>query len=108
VDYEDIEEQYDGPEIEVKTEEDNLLPKKDYYSSNVYSSSLNKKATVFDDEDYDEEEEVANEKEMEMDKVTEKEKVGDKPLEGSYHPGKNQFVNTESRGLNLVVSLLSC
>lgn len=95
MDYEDIEEQYDGPEIEAKTEEDNLLPKKEYFSTNVYSSSLNKKATVFDDEDYDEEEEeVAGEKEKEMEKDTEKEKVGDKPLDSSYHPGKNLFVNT--------------
>lgn len=95
VDYEDIEEQYDGPEVEAVTEEDNLLPKKEYFSTNVYISSLDKKATVFDDEDYDEEEEdVAGGMEKEIEKDTEKEKVGDKPLESSYHPGKNLFVHT--------------
>ncbi|XP_068641331.1 transcription initiation factor TFIID subunit 1 [Aristolochia californica] len=56
VDYEDIEEQYEGPEIEVTTEEDHLLSKKDYLSTEVPFSSLDHKASVFDEENYDEEE----------------------------------------------------
>ncbi|WZZ08615.1 hypothetical protein YC2023_094536 [Brassica napus] len=35
VDYEDIDEQYDGPEVQVVSEEDHLLPKKEYFSTPV-------------------------------------------------------------------------
>ncbi|GJS20660.1 transcription initiation factor TFIID subunit 1 isoform X1 [Tanacetum coccineum] len=54
VDYEDIDEQYEGPEVQALTEEDYLLPKSDYVSTTVppvASSSL------FDDDNYDEDEE---------------------------------------------------
>ncbi|CAN8290270.1 unnamed protein product [Cochlearia groenlandica] len=61
VDYEDFDEQYDGPEVQVVTEEDHLLPKKNYFSSAVALGSLNSKTSVFDDEDYDEEEEQEEE-----------------------------------------------
>ncbi|CAH1416988.1 unnamed protein product [Lactuca virosa] len=53
VDYEDIDEQYEGPEVQALTEEDYLLPKSDYVSTTVppvASSSL------FNDEDEEEEE----------------------------------------------------
>ncbi|XP_024009212.1 transcription initiation factor TFIID subunit 1 [Eutrema salsugineum] len=61
VDYEDIDEQYDGPEVQVVSEEDHLLPKRDYFSAAVSLGSLNSRASVFDDEDYDEEEEPEEE-----------------------------------------------
>lgn len=63
VDYEDIEEQYEGPEIQASGEEDHLLPKKEYFSSNVSLANLEPKASIFDDENYDEEEEEEKEDE---------------------------------------------
>lgn len=63
VDYEDIEEQYEGPEVQAVTEEDYLLPKKDYISTQV-SASVKGVTSVFDDENYDEED---SEKETEAD-----------------------------------------
>ncbi|XVF65743.1 hypothetical protein PTKIN_Ptkin09bG0274400 [Pterospermum kingtungense] len=63
VDYEDIDEDYDGPEIQAATEEDHLLPKKEYFSADV-SSVLEPKASVFDDENYDEDEESEKEQEV--------------------------------------------
>ncbi|KAL1212995.1 Transcription initiation factor TFIID subunit 1 [Cardamine amara subsp. amara] len=61
VDYEDIDEEYDGPEVQVVSEEDHLLPKKEYFSTAVAVGNLNSRASVFDDEDYDEEEEQEEE-----------------------------------------------
>ncbi|EEF39713.1 transcription initiation factor tfiid, putative [Ricinus communis] len=57
VDYEDFDEQYEGPEIQAASEEDYLLPKKEYFSSEVSLSTLKPTTSVFDDENYDEEEE---------------------------------------------------
>ncbi|KAK7837167.1 transcription initiation factor tfiid subunit 1 [Quercus suber] len=54
VDYEDFDEQYEGPEIQATSEEDHLLPKKEYFSTEVSLASL-KPTSVFDDENYDEE-----------------------------------------------------
>ncbi|XP_031489474.1 transcription initiation factor TFIID subunit 1 isoform X2 [Nymphaea colorata] len=56
VDYEDIEEQYEGPEVQAPSEEDFLLPKKEYFSAAVSLASLHQKASVFDEENYDDEE----------------------------------------------------
>ncbi|XP_008806233.2 LOW QUALITY PROTEIN: transcription initiation factor TFIID subunit 1 [Phoenix dactylifera] len=64
VDYEDIDEQYDGPEVQAGTEEDHLLPKKDFFSSNVSLASLSNKASVFDEENYDEDEETVKDNEV--------------------------------------------
>ncbi|XP_030539296.1 transcription initiation factor TFIID subunit 1 isoform X3 [Rhodamnia argentea] len=64
VDYEDIEEQYEGPEIQAASEEDNLFPEKDYLSAKVPFATLYGRASVYDDENYDEDEE--NEKEQEV------------------------------------------
>lgn len=64
VDYEDIEEQYEGPEIQAASEEDNLLPEKDYLSAEVPFATLYDRTSVYDDENYDEDEE--NEKEQEL------------------------------------------
>lgn len=61
VDYEDIDEQYEGPEIQAASEEDHLLPKKEYFSSEVSLATLKPTASVFDDENYDEEIEQENE-----------------------------------------------
>nr|DAD25423.1 TPA_asm: hypothetical protein HUJ06_026887 [Nelumbo nucifera] len=61
VDYEDIEEEYEGPEIQATTEEDHLLPKKDYFSAEVSLATLEHKAVVFDDENYDEYEDIEKE-----------------------------------------------
>ncbi|XP_039844257.1 transcription initiation factor TFIID subunit 1-like isoform X2 [Panicum virgatum] len=63
VDYEDIDEEYDGPEVEAATEEDNLLSKKDYFSSSSGYASVNNTASVFDEENYDEDEETPNDNE---------------------------------------------
>ncbi|KAL6873418.1 hypothetical protein ACP4OV_013500 [Aristida adscensionis] len=60
VDYEDIDEEYDGPEVEATTEEDNVLSKKDYLSSAAVYASANNAVSVFDDENYDEDEEPPN------------------------------------------------
>ncbi|VVA94015.1 unnamed protein product [Arabis nemorensis] len=61
VDCEDIDEEYDEDydesEVQVVSEEDHVLPKREYFSAAVALSSLNSKAFVFDDDDYDEEEE---------------------------------------------------
>ncbi|KAL3515496.1 hypothetical protein ACH5RR_022398 [Cinchona calisaya] len=57
VDYEDIEEQYEGPEVQAATEEDFLLPKKDYFSKEISISTLGNSNSVFDDENYDEDDE---------------------------------------------------
>lgn len=54
VDYEDIEEQYEGPEVQVASEEDHLLPKKEFFSAEVSLASLEHKTSVFDEENYDE------------------------------------------------------
>ncbi|CAJ1930922.1 unnamed protein product [Sphenostylis stenocarpa] len=56
VDYEDIDEEYDGPETEAANEEDYLLPKKEFLSAEA-SVCLESKASIFDDENYDEESE---------------------------------------------------
>jgi len=56
VDYEDIDEEYDGPETEAANEEDYLLPKKEFFSAEA-SVCMESKASVFDDENYDEESE---------------------------------------------------
>lgn len=61
VDYEDIEEQYEGPEVEVPSEEDHLLSKKEYFSSEVSVAALDQKASIYDEEDYDEDEDAAKE-----------------------------------------------
>ncbi|XP_027160037.1 transcription initiation factor TFIID subunit 1 [Coffea eugenioides] len=57
VDYEDIEEQYEGPEVQAATEEDFLLPRKDYFSKEISMSTLGNINSVFDDENYDEDDE---------------------------------------------------
>lgn len=61
VDYEDIDEQYEGPEIQAASEEDYLLPKKEYFSNELSLAALKPTASVFDDENYDEETEQENE-----------------------------------------------
>ncbi|XP_062077035.1 transcription initiation factor TFIID subunit 1 isoform X2 [Humulus lupulus] len=53
VDYEDFDEQYEGPEVQAATEEDYLLPKKAYISNSL--ATLKPTVSVFDDENYDEE-----------------------------------------------------
>lgn len=60
IDYEDIDEQYEGPEIQAATEEDFLLPKKDFFSKEVSVASLDNRNSLFDDENYDEDDEVEN------------------------------------------------
>lgn len=70
VDYEDIDEQYEGPEIQAATEEDYLLPKKDYFSANVSVASMDHSASIFDDDNYDEDEEVEKNHEV-VDNITE-------------------------------------
>ncbi|XP_075494271.1 transcription initiation factor TFIID subunit 1-like [Primulina tabacum] len=62
VDYEDIDEQYEGPEVQAATEEDYLLPKKDFFSKEVSVTTLENATSVFDDENYDEDDEAELEK----------------------------------------------
>jgi transcription initiation factor TFIID subunit 1 len=69
VDYEDIDEEYDGPEVEAATEEDHLLSKKDYFSSNAVYASVNSKVSVFDEENYDEDEEPPNDNDLPSDNI---------------------------------------
>lgn len=65
VDYEDIDEQYEGPETQAATEEDHLLPKRDYFSNNKVSvASLEHTAPVFDDDNYDEDEDFEKEQDV--------------------------------------------
>lgn len=64
VNYEDIDEQYEGPEIQAATEEDYLLSKKEYFSADVSVASLDHSASVFDDDNYDEDEEFEKEHEV--------------------------------------------
>ncbi|KAJ1288769.1 hypothetical protein BS78_02G113400 [Paspalum vaginatum] len=63
VDYEDIDEEYDGPEVEATTEEDNVLSKKDYFSSSAVYASVNSTVSVFGEENYDEDEESPDDNE---------------------------------------------
>ncbi|RAL44831.1 hypothetical protein DM860_003590 [Cuscuta australis] len=67
VDYEDIDEQYEGPEVHTSSEEDLLLPKKEFFSNQISASTFNNMASVFDDENYDEDdiEEVPEQDELE-------------------------------------------
>ncbi|KAG5530160.1 hypothetical protein RHGRI_030509 [Rhododendron griersonianum] len=68
VDYEDIDEQYEGPEIQALSEEDYLLPKTDYFATQVSEATLVQKTSVFDDENYDEDDDAAGfENEHELD-----------------------------------------
>lgn len=69
VDFEDIDEEYDGPEVEATTEEENVLPRKDYFSSNAVYALANSTVSVFDEENYDEDDETANNIEFHVDSV---------------------------------------
>ena len=60
VNFEDIDEDYDGPEVEATTEEDNVLSRKDYFSSNAVFASVNSTVSVFDEENYDEDDRMTN------------------------------------------------
>ncbi|KAI4969555.1 hypothetical protein ZWY2020_000469 [Hordeum vulgare] len=79
IDYEDIDEQYDGPEVEAATEEDHLLSKKDYLSSNTMFASVCSEVSVFDEEDYDEDEEPPTDVELPGDYVIQAEQLGISP-----------------------------
>lgn len=77
VDYEDIDEEYDGPETETANEEDYLLPKKDFFSAEASLEALKTKDSIFDDDNYDEE------SEKEEDVVNNDAKVDNIPLAGN-------------------------
>ncbi|XP_031394779.1 transcription initiation factor TFIID subunit 1 isoform X2 [Punica granatum] len=64
VDYEDIDEQYEGPEVQAATEEENLFPEKEYLSAQIPFTNMSSSNNVFDDENYDEDEEPEKEQEM--------------------------------------------
>ncbi|XP_028793650.1 transcription initiation factor TFIID subunit 1 isoform X2 [Neltuma alba] len=57
VDYEDIDEEYDGPETEAASEAEHLLSKKEFFSVGASLEALKSRSSVFDDENYDEESE---------------------------------------------------
>ncbi|KAL5747023.1 hypothetical protein ACOSQ2_024320 [Xanthoceras sorbifolium] len=64
VDYEDIDEQYEGPEIQAASEESYLLPEKEFFSAEVSLTTLQPTTSLFDDENYDEDEEFEKEHEV--------------------------------------------
>ncbi|KAL5749408.1 hypothetical protein ACOSP7_024011 [Xanthoceras sorbifolium] len=64
VDYEDIDEQYEGPEIQAASEESYLLPEKEFFSAEVSLITLQPTTSLFDDENYDEDEEFEKEHEV--------------------------------------------
>ncbi|XP_019421080.1 PREDICTED: transcription initiation factor TFIID subunit 1-like isoform X2 [Lupinus angustifolius] len=76
VDYEDIDEQYDGPETEAANEEMYLLPNKEFFSAEASLEVLESRASVFDDENYDEE------SEQEQDLVNDNSKIDGISLAG--------------------------
>ncbi|KAK7407342.1 hypothetical protein VNO78_09180 [Psophocarpus tetragonolobus] len=88
VDYEDIDEEYDGPETEAANEEDYLLPKKEFFSAEA-SICLESKASVFDDENYDEESEKEQDFVNEDSKVDNISSVG-KPEENFVDASKEE------------------
>ncbi|MCL7041639.1 hypothetical protein MKW94_025685 [Papaver nudicaule] len=55
VDYEDIEEQYEGPEIQAISEEDHLLSKKEFIYAEMPLTTVQHSTSVFGEENYDEE-----------------------------------------------------
>ncbi|KAK4769862.1 hypothetical protein SAY87_030394 [Trapa incisa] len=69
VDYEDIDEQYEGPEVQAVGEEENLFPGEEYLSAGIPFTNVVCSNSVFDDENYDEDEEP--EKEVLVDKSSE-------------------------------------
>ena len=69
VNFEDIDEEYDGPEVEATTEEDNVLSRKDYFSSNAVYASVNSTVSVFDEENYDEDDRMTNDIELHVKRV---------------------------------------
>ncbi|XP_050209349.1 transcription initiation factor TFIID subunit 1 isoform X2 [Mercurialis annua] len=98
VDYEDFDEQYEGPEIQAAGEEDYLLPKKEYIYSQAALATLKPTNSVFDDENYDEEEEEeeeAGKDHMAVDKTLEVQDISSSgqqeitviPEESSPHDG---------------------
>lgn len=64
VDYEDIEEQYEGPEVQAASEEDHLLSKKEFFAADVSFASLDHRTSIFDEENYDEDEDLDKEPEV--------------------------------------------
>ncbi|XP_071696141.1 transcription initiation factor TFIID subunit 1 [Rutidosis leptorrhynchoides] len=81
VDYEDIDEQYEGPEVQAMTEEDYLLPKSDYVSTTVTVPSV-ASSSLYDDDNYDEEEEEEEELQKEPVQVDKNEQVQTTCLSG--------------------------
>ncbi|KAI3918634.1 hypothetical protein MKX01_041954 [Papaver californicum] len=55
VDYEDIEEQYEGPEIQATSEEDHLLSKEEFINAKMPLTTGQLSTSVFAEENYDEE-----------------------------------------------------
>ncbi|KAL2513613.1 Transcription initiation factor TFIID subunit 1 [Forsythia ovata] len=67
VNYEDIDEQYEGPEVQAATEEDYL--RKNYFPKEVSASTLEHAASIYDDENYDDDEDEKQHKEVENNDV---------------------------------------
>ncbi|XP_019445197.1 PREDICTED: transcription initiation factor TFIID subunit 1-like isoform X1 [Lupinus angustifolius] len=100
VDYEDIDEEYDGPETEAANEEDHLLPKMNFFSAEASLEVLESRASVFDDENYDEE------SEPEQDLVNNDSKVDDISLTGEQEENSIDVSKGESaQELDLQVDL---
>ena len=62
IDYEDIEEQYEGPEVQSVPEESSILAD-DYLARNISMSSIIHKQPLFDEENYDEDDDGEKENE---------------------------------------------
>ncbi|XP_057448768.1 transcription initiation factor TFIID subunit 1 isoform X2 [Lotus japonicus] len=107
VDYEDIDEEYDGPETETANEEDYLLPKKDFFSGEASLEALASRSSVFDDENYDEESDkeqdlVTNDSKVDSSLAGEQEEnfvdasKGDRALEHDLQAGSQQTEESDT------------
>ncbi|KAL8150478.1 hypothetical protein V2J09_020286 [Rumex salicifolius] len=96
VDYEDIEEQYEGPEIEAATEEDNLFPRSEYMPADVLGTAVVHKSSVFDDENYDEDEDYDRDPEVKVNDTDVHSTPSTDLVSLPEHNGEYEFVNNNS------------
>ncbi|RLM98386.1 hypothetical protein C2845_PM06G32280 [Panicum miliaceum] len=102
INFEDIDEEYDGPEVEATTEEDNVLPRKDYFSNAVYAS-VNSTVSVFDEENYDEDDGMTNDIELHVKSVVQN--CSTDGIEPVMEPSKKEIGTEGHLGSKTAVSL---
>ncbi|KAE9606976.1 putative chromatin remodeler Bromodomain family [Lupinus albus] len=96
VDYEDIDEQYDGPETEAANDEMYLLPNKEFFSAEASFEVLESRASVFDDENYDEE------SEQEQDLLNDNTKIDGEQEENSIDASKGESAQEHDLQIGLL------